>query len=255
MVLLIRAAALAVLIFSQLSSFIIFTEAFTVVSSLGISSPGIRPSLLFLGKRSREQPLQFPANEFSRTIDPERVLKRRRRPESSSYNMNIEATLQECRQLAKRFDLPDLSRLSADVNLLNDESGIFVHGTGYATVTRKCVRTNENFEMNVEFPIESLVRPVASVFQKSNLEEDELLRAAGISTRDTPSPNMDTRILQQMLEQNVNDENDILMEDEAIYPLQGDLDVGELVAQLFWLGLDPYPKKPGTDPMSASITG
>ena len=47
----------------------------------------------------------------------------------------------------------------------------------------------------------------------------------------------------------------VLMEDEAIYSTESLLDVGELVSQLFWLQLDPYPKKPGSKPIQTSITG
>ena len=48
---------------------------------------------------------------------------------------------------------------------------------------------------------------------------------------------------------------DVLMEDQAIYSTTGILDLGELVAQTFWLSVDKYPKKPGTDPIQFSITG
>jgi len=47
-----------------------------------------------------------------------------------------------------------------------------------------------------------------------------------------------------------------VVEDEGIYSLSSDqLDVGELIAQTFWLELDWYPKKPGTDPMEFEISG
>jgi hypothetical protein len=68
--------------------------------------------------------------------------------------------------------------------------------------------------------------------------------------------------LEQRIQENSNgnvvydeEEDASLMEDEAIYCVNGALDVGELVAQLFWLQLDPYPKKPGTTPVQRSITG
>jgi hypothetical protein len=64
---------------------------------------------------------------------------------------------------------------------------------------------------------------------------------------------MDVMELQRMLQYDMSDDD--VMEDEAIFPLDGMLDIGELVAQLFWLKLDPYPKKPGTDPVQRSITG
>ena len=46
-----------------------------------------------------------------------------------------------------------------------------------------------------------------------------------------------------------------VVEDENIFGTDGILDVGELVAQTFRLKLDPYPKKPGSEPVSYSITG
>lgn len=46
-----------------------------------------------------------------------------------------------------------------------------------------------------------------------------------------------------------------IVEDENIFGLDGVLDIGELVAQTFRLKLDPYPKKPGSEPVSYSITG
>jgi hypothetical protein len=50
----------------------------------------------------------------------------------------------------------------------------------------------------------------------------------------------------------ISDEDDMLMEDGMIYPWDGALDVGE---QLFFLKMDPYPKKPGSDFTSFTITG
>ena len=64
---------------------------------------------------------------------------------------------------------------------------------------------------------------------------------------------MDVLALQRLL-QDV-DVEDSVIEDEGVYTTDGQLDVGELVAQLFWLKLDPLPKKPGSDPIQASITG
>ena len=62
--------------------------------------------------------------------------------------------------------------------------------------------------------------------------------------------------LQEMLNRMDDEDEDLLIEDESIYSLStGQLDVGELIAQNFWLGLDPYPKKPGTEPLQLEITG
>jgi hypothetical protein len=51
------------------------------------------------------------------------------------------------------------------------------------------------------------------------------------------------------------DTEDDVFEDENVLGSNGVLDVGELVAQMFRLKLDPYPKKPGSEPVSYSISG
>jgi hypothetical protein len=62
--------------------------------------------------------------------------------------------------------------------------------------------------------------------------------------------------LQNILDDIEGEYDDLLVEDESIYSLlTGTLDVGELVAQSFWLNLDPYPKKPGSGPIEISISG
>ena len=201
-----------------------------------------------------------PQNEFSRTVDPERVLRNKR-----DYVCTIQATDQECQALATRFDLPDLKSLSASLVLRGSRrtgDDIQVQGTLTATVTRTCVRTNQAFTQELsEQPLVALVRPVTPLSTLLALEE---------TTRPPPNSNkksssrrantvdpedMDLMQLQRMLQQDIRSEDDdVLMEDEAIYATGGMLDIGELVAQLFWLSLDPYPKKPGTDPVQASIS-
>ena len=51
------------------------------------------------------------------------------------------------------------------------------------------------------------------------------------------------------------DDDEEVIEDLAIFGNDGILDSGELVAQSFRLKLDPYPKKPGTEAVTYSITG
>lgn len=140
-----------------------------------------------------------------------------------------------------------------------------------AKVTQTCVRTNEKFDVDLEFPVFAVVRPIAGVGGNdddedlSELEgyfEQELRsRKKGNKRKDkavtTPERNvneMDMMELQRML-QDFDVEDDVF-EDENIYSsIDGKIDLGELVSQLFWLKLDPYPKKPGTYPIRTSITG
>jgi len=216
----------------------------------------------------------LPENEFSRPLQTERVLRIRR-----DFTMNLEATPEECQALALRFDLSHIGKLKAALSLRQESvggartgtDGVEVEGTVFASVTQKCVRTNEDFQVDLEFPLYCIVRPVmpiAALLQSAQSESESISARKDRSQAPNNKPRkttyrpqdrnireMDILELQRMLQQDITDEDDVLMEDESIYPTDGALDVGELVSQLFWLKLDPYPKKPGTDPVSATITG
>jgi hypothetical protein len=236
-----------------------------------------------------------PSNEFSRRLQADRILRTRKSTtgvSNSFYPVSIEASDLECVALARRFDLSSISNLSATLQLrpssLNtggiSSNSIEVEGLCKSIVTQRCVRTNEDFEVTVEFPIYCIVRPVIPTNNGVSPQLDESSTTGsyqdmnGMNDRNSaqqprksngasknkksyrlPDRNideMDVMELQRMLQADINSEDDTLMEDEAIYNLQdGQLDVGELVAQLFWFKLDPYPKKPGTDPIQRSITG
>lgn len=209
-------------------------------------------------------------NEFSRRIETDKILKtasgNRRR--TRDYRLTITADEDECEKLAKRFDLTKLSSLEANISLrpskqYSTNSGfmtVYVEGTIEASVTQTCVRTNENFEVDVEFPLESIVKPVATNFILDENDEDtnsynKPKMDRNLKSRDLKSLN-DIMELQNAINQMEDEDEDILVEDESIYSLvSGVLDVGELVAQSFWLNLDPYPKKPGSGPVEMSISG
>lgn len=120
-----------------------------------------------------------PMNEFSRTVPPDMVLKLHEKQhqrhhstqQQRQYTVDIEATQEECTALAKRFQLNDISKLYSHLSLRpegsngggstsSSGSGIVVEGTVSASVTQTCVRTNENFNIDLEFPLFSIVRPV-----------------------------------------------------------------------------------------------
>jgi hypothetical protein len=201
--------------------------------------------------------VELPPNEFSRKLQLDRVLKIKR-----DYLVNVEATQAECTALADRFDLSDIAKLQASLSLRQERiggsktgtNGVEVEGTVTATVTQRCVRTNEDFEVDLEFPLYCIVRPVLPLAalmkepEKADRKgEDGRAHKGSYRGQDRNFAEMDMMDLQRMLQQDISSEDDDLME--------GQLDVGELVAQLFWLKLDPYPKKPGTDFFSASISG
>mmetsp|Transcript_9227 Transcript_9227/g.12247 ORF Transcript_9227/g.12247 Transcript_9227/m.12247 type:complete len:145 (-) Transcript_9227:416-850(-) len=143
-----------------------------------------------------------------------------------------------------------------------------------ASVTQTCVRTNEDFPVQLEFPLYNIVRPIIPLVASSafiSLDEEDLQESSKKRRNKNNNNNsayrtgstlddLDAFELQQMLQDEISFDdyggNEFsLMEDEAIYPKGGNIDIGELVAQIFWLSLDPYPKKPGTDPIQTTISG
>lgn len=217
-------------------------------------------------------------NEFSRTYRVDRILGGG--PRQRDYMIEVEAKEDELQNLATRFDLRDLFRLQAEVALRRERMsegkapGVEVEGTIKARVTQQCVRTGEVFDVGVEFPLYCIVRPLAL---SSGPEEEELppelleyeqkenkkrnKNKRGEKRLNKENGGVKTQALQQMdimeiqkLLQDIDVEDDV-MEDEAIYSADGILDIGELVAQMFWLKLDPYPRKPGSNFVQKSITG
>jgi len=243
--------------------------------SFGPSAAGGRRHPL-LNKRQRSSSTRFyakrnaavpPQNEFSRTLRPERILKQSGSQTQRGYETTVTAEPSECEALATRFDLSEISSLAADLSLRpthQRSTSVQVEGTCRATVTQRCVRTNEDFQVNLEFPLFCVVRPVVPLSEQlpGDIREEKYRKTeprGGQTTSYRPDSTnldeMDVLELQKMLQMDLSEEEDVLVEDESIYATDGLLDVGELVAQLFWLELDPYPKKPGTGPIQRSITG
>lgn len=145
-----------------------------------------------------------------------------------------------------------------------------------AKVTQTCVRTNEDFEVDLEFDLFAVVRSIQS---REQLQDDQELGGMSIAQIEgslgggrgarnkkgggkkkrsgggNAGSGLDNYKMKEieLLLQDFDLEDDVV-EDESVFS-DGTLDVGELVAQMFRLKLDPYPKKPGTEPVSYTITG
>lgn len=240
-------------------------------------------------------------NEFSRTIRVNKwfaVGAGTSNRRNKAMNLSVSATSSERESLAKRFRLSNISDLSAEMVVQpalgdNDDTGcIEAKGTITARVTQTCVRTNEGFDVDLEFPFHTVLRAMEAATSSVNdgsdttdiLSEGELaaLDAAaqlgdgrqqrkkkggggggkqkrekgvkgvrgGQSSRDLDDMGM-KELQNIMQEYEVLDE---IIEDESCFCTDGIVDVGEIVAQMFRSKLDPYPKKPGTDPVSYSFT-
>lgn len=209
-------------------------------------------------------------NEFSRTLNTEKILKtasgNRRR--TRDFRTTISATEEECRSLEMRFELNKLHSLEADLSIstYNVRGGsrnnglvtVYIEGTINASLTRTCVRTNKEFVESFECKADSLVKPTSSAFLR--MEDDDALYSSESKKKQTLKNAQVNHLedlieLQEALDASECTSEDVL-EDEHIYSLStGSLDIGELVAQHFWLALDPYPKLPGSEPVETSISG
>jgi hypothetical protein len=216
--------------------------------------------------------IERPENEFSRTYRTESVLGSKPR----DYQISIQATEEERAALAMRFDLSNIGKLEAELTMRREPSvkgganrgklnrfststhqmvsdwvllssfcfsvdvykvtSVEVEGTVVAEVTQTCVRTNEDFDVDLEFAILAIVRPIASTFDGSQQDnfselqgffEEEVRNKKGKKKKEskevtTPERNvyeMDMVELQRLL-QDLDSEDDVI-EDESIYSLDG----------------------------------
>jgi len=222
------------------------------------------------GRRAKKEAARIPSgatiNEFSRVYRAESILAVSKRRD---YDISIAASEEERGALARRFSLPDIGALEADLTLRNDSLGggrqggyagqtVEVKGVIRANVTQICVRTNENFDEILEFSMFAVMRPtVGSRDNVGNMDGLSTMGNAGSGKSkkfkksirpSTTLQDLAMNELQDFIEE--YDLEDDIIEDENIYSgATGQLDVGELVSQMFALKLDPYPKKPGTKPV------
>lgn len=240
-----------------------------------MNSPQLRQNSLSALKAAKGT-IEHVPNEFSRPLRTEAVLGARRK----SYNIDISAEEEELQALAKRFSLTKIKKLTAQLTLARDRNNgsagvecVQVKGDIFATVTQTCVRTNEDFEVDLEFDLKSIVRSCVvkeeeqdlggmsaaelegALASRNNKGKKKKKRRKEVSMLDTKQSLNEMKMKEiEDLMQDFNIEEDVV-EDLNIFGGDGMLDLGELVAQTFRLKLDPYPKKPGSEPVSYSITG
>lgn len=248
---------------------------------------------------------QFSRNEFSRIIHIDRIFQNKRRTlnqQQRDHDVSVKADGTERAMLAERFQLKGLTKLEADLVFRPAISASSAMGGSYTTnfpivaegtieahLIQTCVRTGESFEVDVEIPVNAIIRPVQSNSDGTATNDNmDSLRHTDYDNHDDSSSsggkkkkqkknkkknkhvmhqnkkvhNLDDIFdLQTAIEQaelyegsigggiDGNDTADVV-EDEGIYSFSSDqLDVGELVSQTFYLQLDWYPKKPGSEPV------
>jgi uncharacterized metal-binding protein YceD (DUF177 family) len=120
----------------------------------------------------------------------------------------IEAEAEERAALARRFGLPDIARLAAEIVLVRKGEEVTATGRIQAAVTQSCVASAAPVEAVVDEPFELLFRPAPTPERPD--EEIELSAT----------------------------ELDVVFYDGAA------IDLGEAVAETMALSLDPYPRAP-----------
>lgn len=144
------------------------------------------------------------APEFSRPVRVDTI-------GETARALNVEAEEVERIDLARRFGLVAIDRLTAEMNLVRKGDEVAMTGSLSARVTQSCVATGADLEAALEEPFDLLFRPYhaeARPDEEVELEEAEL---------------------------------DVIFYDGAA------IDVGEAVAETLLLNLDPYPRAPDAD--------
>jgi uncharacterized metal-binding protein YceD (DUF177 family) len=156
----------------------------------------------------------MPEPEFFRPLHVEKV-------GLGTVHESLQARPTEREALAKRFGLIAIKRLQAELDIEQTHAGkmLAVTGSFSADVVQQCVVTLEPLESTVGNTIDALFAP------------------AKLLDRGAGAPNIDAG-----------------EEDDPEPYVNGQIDLGELVAQHLGLALDPYPRKPGLEPLEREFT-
>jgi uncharacterized metal-binding protein YceD (DUF177 family) len=130
---------------------------------------------------------------------------------AEARSMAVEAEAEERAAIARRFDLVELARLSAELTL--SRRGVEVTATGVlrAEAAQSCVASGEPVAETVEAPFDIVFRPA----------------------RDAGEPEEEVELSEGEL--------DVVFYDGA------SIDVGEAMAETLALSLKPYPRAPAAD--------
>ena len=122
----------------------------------------------------------------------------------------LEADQVSRQALAKRFDLPDISELTCEYQLVGAEEKISFKGKISADLEQRCAISGESFPVHMDEAFDIIFVP------RSNLSDQEEIELS-------------------------EDDCDIVEFED------GKIDLGEAVAQSFYLALEPYPRGPNAD--------
>jgi uncharacterized metal-binding protein YceD (DUF177 family) len=161
--------------------------------------------------RFAQSPPEFPMTEeraFSRLVRVDAL------PREGQV-MTIEANPAEREELASFYRLPAIAALTATLRLDPwGQGGARVTGAVHGELTQVCVVSLEPFPATVDEDVDVRFAPPTAANSRSTATE--ATQTFSLADEDEPDPVID-----------------------------GKIDLGALTAELFALGLDPYPRKPG----------
>jgi uncharacterized metal-binding protein YceD (DUF177 family) len=122
----------------------------------------------------------------------------------------VDASMEECAALAKRFGLVRIKSLAADVIVTRQDDIVAISGTVKGHVTQQCVATGEPIPAPLNVPFQIRMTPQGAETDADEIEIDA-------------------------------DDCDVMYHDGQ------SVDIGEVVAQTMLLSLDPWPRHPDAD--------
>ena len=166
------------------------------------------------GKPPPPKPVPFvaPVSAISRPFDVEQL-------RDGIERVRFEATPEECATLAMENNLPAVLSFKADLAVQRfGKTNVTVTGTVKAKISQVCVVSLDPFDTSMSEDVDMRFAP-----------ETEVREA-------------EERAAQRALDEDADDEETI----EPPDPIVDDtIDLGQVAAEFFALGLDPYPRKPG----------
>ncbi|MGE5721799.1 MAG: YceD family protein [Sphingomonadales bacterium] len=149
--------------------------------------------------------MSTPPPEFSRPVRVDTL-------GAEPHTLSVEADEAERAALARRFGLPAIDRLSAELSLTRTGATVSASGTLRAAVTQSCVATGEPVDATIEEPFRILFSP---------------------EPEGTPGQEEEVEL----------SESDC----DVVFYSGAAIDVGEAVAETLSLSLDPWPRAPGAE--------
>jgi uncharacterized metal-binding protein YceD (DUF177 family) len=149
------------------------------------------------------------------------------RVDNKPIRTKIEASEEQCKNVALRANLPAIDELKADLTIEREQAGRVVHVAGRfnATVTLVCSITADEFEFEIEEPVEGWFEDKESTvsFMRALKEREGQQVKGGVEVEITPE------------------------EEDPEDMINGQIDLGELVVQHLILAIPPYPRKEGAE--------